>query len=555
MGVLGLTPFLHKTCPDVFKQLPKRFQDISGKKIVIDGTLITQRLHFVQSQNRHRHVIGWYRIARDLRASNVQALCVFDGLERNLAKAREATKRRKMRMLTAARGSIESERFNRLNGLRALLPRLRDLRSSELDGIGQALHEIETEAGSCGEMLKRFNHAAPPATVQEYLSSESTKQVGNDLANSGHATDLLHPGGHIQDQVFPSNPETDGDVSAVSINDADLPKALASLYLNYKNSIKELESISADTALPVVIPYLESEDVKANQVMTKAQRQLAVEEGRLWKALSASSFVPDLSHEESPEVVLNALTEKSAVMTDSFHRRTNVPTAQTYDDSKEILQAMGFPCIETTGAYEAEALASSLVLQGYADYVASEDSDVIVYEAPMIRNLSNSNDPLIVLSGSEIRKMLGLSKASFIDFALLLGTDFSQRIKGLGPLRAFKLIKEYGTIERILDLQTKYMPDLPMDAYLSQIQMAREVFQTLPPIPTDIHNLHFGQRDDEAVSLILQRCGLGRLLMEDTYWDHEKALNGNYFNDDPSALNLSMPTNSLIKRSVDPSIS
>jgi flap endonuclease-1 len=54
-----------------------------------DGTLVTQRFHFAQAPHSYRHVLGWYRLARELNEANVSAICVFDGKERNLAKAPE----------------------------------------------------------------------------------------------------------------------------------------------------------------------------------------------------------------------------------------------------------------------------------------------------------------------------------------------------------------------------------------------------------------------------------------------------------------------------------
>lgn len=89
MGVQGLTPFLQKTFPDVIQQLPDRLRALAGKKIVIDGTLITQRLHFAQAPHPYRHIIGWYRIAREVEESGVSAICVFDGKERNARRFNE----------------------------------------------------------------------------------------------------------------------------------------------------------------------------------------------------------------------------------------------------------------------------------------------------------------------------------------------------------------------------------------------------------------------------------------------------------------------------------
>ena len=116
--------------------------------------------------------------------------------------------------------------------------------------------------------------------------------------------------------------------------------------------------------------------------MTKAQNQLATDEGKIWgKIASLMSMYakPSLSTAllEFPISTINdihTLANKSFLMSTSFLRRTNTPTNQTYQESKEILQAMGIPCIDATDATEAEALASAIVHQGLADFVATEDT-------------------------------------------------------------------------------------------------------------------------------------------------------------------------------------
>ena len=118
---------------------------------------------------------------------------------------------------------------------------------------------------------------------------------------------------------------------------------------------------------------LDPADVQVQAAMSKTQYQLTLEEGKLWEKLTDPDEAVD--HDESPTMaVLASLREKSSFMVQSYHRRNNPPTEITYEESKNILHAMGVPCIESTGPYEAEALASSLVLNGCADYVASEDT-------------------------------------------------------------------------------------------------------------------------------------------------------------------------------------
>lgn len=140
----------------------------------------------------------------------------------------------------------------------------------------------------------------------------------------------------------------------------------------------QLDALSSAISLihppPAISEPADPADVQVQAAMSKTQYQLTVEEGKLWHKLT------DLEEEvvdqdESPTATtLASLREKSYFMVQSYLRRNNPPTEITYEESKNILRAMGVPCLESTGPYEAEALASSLVLNGCADYVASEDT-------------------------------------------------------------------------------------------------------------------------------------------------------------------------------------
>lgn len=120
--------------------------------------------------------------------------------------------------------------------------------------------------------------------------------------------------------------------------------------------------------------------------MSKSQCQLAVQEGMFWDQLCMEQFVPKAS--SKPDEMLETMIEKSSVMTASYEKRTNAPSKETYHDSKLLLRAMGIPCVTPSGPYEAEALASAMVVSGAADYVASEDTVRNVNSYP-INTLSN----------------------------------------------------------------------------------------------------------------------------------------------------------------------
>jgi flap endonuclease-1 len=46
-------------------------------------------------------------------------------------------------------------------------------------------------------------------------------------------------------------------------------------------------------------------------------------------------------------------------------------------------------------------------------------------------------------------KLLGISREQLIDIAILVGTDYNDGVKGVGPKTALKLIKKHGNIENI----------------------------------------------------------------------------------------------------------
>lgn len=156
----------------------------------------------------------------------------------------------------------------------------------------------------------------------------------------------------------------------------------------------------------------------------------------------------------------------------------------------------------------------------------------------MIRGVSHSSEPLVRVSGSEIRNALDLDREAFIDFALLLGTDFTERINNIGPVRAYQFIKDHGCIEDVLTAiedNQRYKLKIPVDAYLAQVNVARKIFNTLPLIPPQ-ESLQSMQQDDEQVAEVLERYNLTHALVNDSNLDHEAqemALGQKFFDDNP----------------------
>jgi flap endonuclease-1 len=134
-------------------------------------------------------------------------------------------------------------------------------------------------------------------------------------------------------------------------------------------------------------------------------------------------------------------------------RNVRVSAAQIAE-SKRLLDLMGIPYLEAPS--EAESQCAVLVKQGLAWAVGTEDMDALTCGAPiLLRNLHASEAQSKKKLVKEIRlervlEDMELSMSEFIDLCILCGCDYSDKIRGIGPKRAYALIKKYRTLEEVL---------------------------------------------------------------------------------------------------------
>ncbi len=139
-----------------------------------------------------------------------------------------------------------------------------------------------------------------------------------------------------------------------------------------------------------------------------------------------------------------------------FASRTAYLTPEMVEDAKQLITALGLPIVQAPS--EGEAQAAHMTRAGDTYAVVSQDYDSLLSGAPrVIQNLSvagkkkvagklsykTMNPELIELQPN--LKRLGISQDQLIALALLVGTDYNYGgIKGLGPKKALKLVKENG---------------------------------------------------------------------------------------------------------------
>jgi len=105
-------------------------------------------------------------------------------------------------------------------------------------------------------------------------------------------------------------------------------------------------------------------------------------------------------------------------------------------------------CIREPG--DGEGAAARYVRRGDAAFVASEDFDVLAYGAPLLTGVGSGSGDMYLYDHDGILKEMGMSRNTFVDFCILCGCDLSNKIRGVGPVAARKMLLAHETIEGVL---------------------------------------------------------------------------------------------------------
>jgi flap endonuclease-1 len=173
------------------------------------------------------------------------------------------------------------------------------------------------------------------------------------------------------------------------------------------------------------------------------------------------------------------------------------------EDSKRLLDLLGIPWVQAPG--EGEAQAAYITKRRVTNFCASQDYDSLLFGAPtLVRNVTISGRRKlprkqlyveVIPETVELGRVLvelGISYEQLVDVGILVGTDYNpEGVKGIGPKTALKLIREYGSLESLLQKSLKGA-EFPVDP-----QRIRDVF--LRPRVTDDYSLKWRTPDTGGV--------------------------------------------------------
>jgi flap endonuclease-1 len=141
--------------------------------------------------------------------------------------------------------------------------------------------------------------------------------------------------------------------------------------------------------------------------------------------------------------------------------QTSRLTGEMVGQSKRLLDLLGLPTIQAPG--EGEAQASGMARSGLAYAAASQDYDSLLFGSPrLVKNLAITGrrklprkDVYVDVQPEELSlevtlSALGITREQLVDMAILIGTDFNDGVRGIGPKKALALIRKHGSLEPAL---------------------------------------------------------------------------------------------------------
>ncbi len=187
-------------------------------------------------------------------------------------------------------------------------------------------------------------------------------------------------------------------------------------------------------------------------------------------------------------------------------------TREMVEDAKHLLDLLGIPWVQAPS--EGEAQAAYMARRGDVWASNSRDYDSLLFGAPrLVRYVTISGTEFLPSKGVarrlepeviELDSLLrhhGITRRQLVDLAILIGTDFNEGVRGVGPKTALSLVKRYGCLE---EMPGEVREKLPQD-----LDAIRRIF--LEPEVTEEYEVRWGTlREEELYEFLCGERGFSR---------------------------------------------
>ncbi|KAI3452401.1 hypothetical protein Pfo_009066 [Paulownia fortunei] len=162
-----------------------------------------------------------------------------------------------------------------------------------------------------------------------------------------------------------------------------------------------------------------------------------------------SSFINDNKdqeimedHLEAEMLFLGKEREELGSEQRKLERNSESVSNEMFAECQELLQMFGLPYI--IAPMEAEAQCAFMELSNLVDGVVTDDSDAFLFGARSVyKNIFDDRKYVETYLMKDIENELGLDREKLIHMALLLGSDYTEGISGIGIVNAIEVVNAF----------------------------------------------------------------------------------------------------------------
>jgi flap endonuclease-1 len=226
--------------------------------------------------------------------------------------------------------------------------------------------------------------------------------------------------------------------------------------------------------------------------------------------------------DEAKEKMLKAEDEEDFEDVRKYAQMTSKLDEDMIVESKKLIENMGIPIVQARS--EGEAQSAYIVQKGDAWACASQDYDTLLFGGErLIRNFAVSRTKKVkdtsvtldieYISLPKLLENLKITREQLIEMGILIGTDFFEGIKGIGQHKALELIKEYNSIENIIN-NNVLIGSKKIELDLDLVERIKKIFLE-PEIEKEINKFTWNKINyDKVEELLIEKHNFSKQRIE-----------------------------------------
>ncbi|ODV93246.1 hypothetical protein PACTADRAFT_51863 [Pachysolen tannophilus NRRL Y-2460] len=263
--------------------------------------------------------------------------------------------------------------------------------------------------------------------AQQYLQEEEAEEMEEDREAEQDGSDLEI----IEGDQIPVTANEKNNLESKKLDTNANGKAIKDILKPKPTKSQDQESEKQDKVfLDYDFSESEEEGLKEQLEQEEAEHQ---------------RFTSSLNHTQSTTTTSSWSLEDEAKLQEqrrNQRRDADEVTQGMIDDIKDLLKRFGIPY--TTAPMEAEAQCAELLSLKLVDGIITDDSDCFLFGGDIIyKNMFNEKNYVECYMVDDIERDLGLNREKLIELAILLGSDYTEGINGVGKVTAMEILAEF----------------------------------------------------------------------------------------------------------------